>query len=138
MVGGINMSLIKCPECGKDFSDRAAACPNCGCPTNEIVSHEENVKGISCPKCKSHDVLIERIAEGEKSKETAQVQKKSIATRAINKMGRGTMIAMTGGLWALTPKKSAYKEVSKGKTKIKYKKVATCQNCGKSWTLWFN
>jgi len=31
------MSLIKCTECGKDFSDKAAACPNCGCPTEEVV-----------------------------------------------------------------------------------------------------
>ena len=26
------MALIKCAECGKEFSDRANACPNCGCP----------------------------------------------------------------------------------------------------------
>lgn len=26
------MSLIKCPECGKEFSDRAVSCPNCGYP----------------------------------------------------------------------------------------------------------
>lgn len=26
------MALIKCPECGKEISDKAAACPNCGCP----------------------------------------------------------------------------------------------------------
>lgn len=26
------MALINCPECGKEISDRAAACPNCGCP----------------------------------------------------------------------------------------------------------
>ncbi len=24
--------LIKCPECGKEISDMAANCPNCGCP----------------------------------------------------------------------------------------------------------
>ena len=30
------MALIKCPECGKEFSDKASACPNCGCPTSEI------------------------------------------------------------------------------------------------------
>lgn len=33
------MALIVCPECGKNFSDRAAACPECGCPTSEIVGH---------------------------------------------------------------------------------------------------
>jgi len=26
------MSLIKCTECGKEISDKAQACPNCGCP----------------------------------------------------------------------------------------------------------
>lgn len=32
------MSLIQCPECGKEFSDKAPACPNCGCPTTEILN----------------------------------------------------------------------------------------------------
>lgn len=26
------MALIKCTECGKDVSDKAAACPGCGAP----------------------------------------------------------------------------------------------------------
>jgi len=26
------MALIKCPECGKEISDKAMACPNCGMP----------------------------------------------------------------------------------------------------------
>ncbi len=30
------MSLIKCPECGKEFSNRAVSCPNCGFPTSEL------------------------------------------------------------------------------------------------------
>lgn len=28
------MSLIKCTECGKEYSDNASNCPNCGNPTN--------------------------------------------------------------------------------------------------------
>lgn len=27
------MALINCSECGKEYSDKAPACPNCGCPT---------------------------------------------------------------------------------------------------------
>ena len=30
------MALIVCPECGKEYSDKASACPNCGCPTNAV------------------------------------------------------------------------------------------------------
>lgn len=26
------MALIKCPECGKQVSDKASSCPQCGCP----------------------------------------------------------------------------------------------------------
>lgn len=30
------MALIKCPECGREISDKAASCPNCGCPSSEF------------------------------------------------------------------------------------------------------
>lgn len=30
------MAIIRCPECGKEISDRAAACPNCGNPILEV------------------------------------------------------------------------------------------------------
>lgn len=33
------MALIKCEECGKEISDRAVACPNCGCP----IEHKKQI-----------------------------------------------------------------------------------------------
>ncbi len=35
------MALIKCIECGKEFSDKAKACPNCACPIEEIKKINE-------------------------------------------------------------------------------------------------
>lgn len=29
------MAPIKCPECGREISDKAASCPNCGCPVEK-------------------------------------------------------------------------------------------------------
>ena len=29
------MALIKCADCGREVSDRAPACPQCGCPTHD-------------------------------------------------------------------------------------------------------
>ena len=33
------MALIKCPECGKEISDKAEMCINCGFP---LKQHENN------------------------------------------------------------------------------------------------
>lgn len=30
------MALIKCPECGNEVSDKAASCPKCGYPIQNI------------------------------------------------------------------------------------------------------
>ena len=43
------MALIKCPECGKDVSSIAKACPNCGAPIDTA---------IRCPKCGSSDTSV--------------------------------------------------------------------------------
>jgi len=31
------MALIKCSECNKEVSNRASACPHCGCPVSSVV-----------------------------------------------------------------------------------------------------
>ena len=47
------MALIKCPECGKEFSDKAAACPNCGFPTSELTSPGLSEDESSQDSCES-------------------------------------------------------------------------------------
>ena len=43
------MALIKCPECGRDVSSTAKACPNCGAPIDTA---------IRCPKCGSANTSV--------------------------------------------------------------------------------
>lgn len=41
------MAMIKCPECGKEISDKALTCPNCGVPINmemPVRVHVERTK----------------------------------------------------------------------------------------------
>lgn len=38
------MALIKCPECGKEISDKASACPNCGNPMDKIFKNSKTNK----------------------------------------------------------------------------------------------
>lgn len=39
------MALIKCEDCGKEFSDKASACPNCGCPNDIKIESKLITKG---------------------------------------------------------------------------------------------
>lgn len=39
------MALIKCPECGKEISNRADACLHCGCP---IGNGRDGVLRVTC------------------------------------------------------------------------------------------
>lgn len=53
------MSLIKCPECNKEISDKATACPNCGFPIQEINKPKFSNTGYNiCPKCGWIDIRI--------------------------------------------------------------------------------
>lgn len=51
------MALIKCPECGKEISDKAAACIHCGCPlqqgTNTIRTSKEHTTVTNYPQEKN-------------------------------------------------------------------------------------
>ncbi len=48
------MALIKCPECGKEISDKAKTCPNCGCPMDgaKIAPNITQSATTSQPKTK--------------------------------------------------------------------------------------
>lgn len=49
------MALVECRECGKEMSDHAKICPNCGIENNIIFCPECNKqlssKAIMCPSC---------------------------------------------------------------------------------------
>jgi len=50
------MALINCPECGKEVSDKATSCPNCGNPINSQNAIQEY---LCCPKCNSTEIHSE-------------------------------------------------------------------------------
>lgn len=41
------MALIKCPECGKEVSDKAPTCPHCGCPLSDELVIERATKTLN-------------------------------------------------------------------------------------------
>lgn len=52
------MALIKCPECEKEISEKATACPNCGCPIVQGIT-KTTLLGkkipVVCIKCGSRN-----------------------------------------------------------------------------------
>lgn len=50
------MALIKCKECGKEISDKAKVCVNCGCPINVI--EKEEIKEQKVSKKKDDKVIL--------------------------------------------------------------------------------
>lgn len=54
------MSLINCPECGKEISDKAESCPNCGTPMKEknqtVNISMDKGPSVKCPKCNSNNL----------------------------------------------------------------------------------
>lgn len=48
------MSLIRCPECNKEISDKAKMCPHCG---YELPKHKIMHQGIYCPGCLESTVV---------------------------------------------------------------------------------
>ena len=60
------MSLIKCPECGKDVSSNASSCPNCGHPLSAVVDfqlslvsgHKVDVKSGTLSVFDDHGICI--------------------------------------------------------------------------------
>lgn len=54
------MALIKCPECGKQVSDKANACPGCGCPISSTssVSNTSNYAQVRVV-CKTQTMKVD-------------------------------------------------------------------------------
>ena len=90
-------------------------------------------KKMYCPFCLSQDIDIKEVLHESVSSGTSEIRKKGVVTRAGNKVGRAGMIMATGGLWALTPKKSDYKEVSTSHTSYYTTTIRTCKKCGNSF-----
>ena len=131
------MALINCPECNKQISDRAESCPHCGYPLQQqpVYTNSYGVFGktLYYPRCGSSNLSHHYETVGYTTIGHEETHKKSIITRAGNSLGRTGMILATGGLWALTPKKSKYHTTQTSTTQARRARVLNCNNCGYSW-----
>lgn len=105
-------------------------------PVRKYVGPPKPVSpSLTCRKCGGYNIQVTLNAVKETGTGKSEVRKKSIVTRTANTAGRAGLILATGGLWALTPKKSKYTENFKETTKIHNQKICICQDCGFSWQI---
>lgn len=56
------MALIKCTECGKEISDKASVCPNCGCPVEQMSKPEiSNATSVKQTKNKKLNKILDKM-----------------------------------------------------------------------------
>ena len=92
------MALIKCPECGKEISDRAESCPNCAYPIAKVnennttapdtrTSSVQKTKRVSAAAKDYSEVTEEEIRAREehrrKKREAIRIKKRKARIRKI-------------------------------------------------------
>lgn len=111
------MSLIYCKDCGKQISDKATTCPNCGCPVSAVVKDPLKWEPIT-KKGKTKQLIKENKEQG-----IACCPRCGSTSLSANKKGFGVGkavvgAALTGGIGLVAGNIGA-------------KKVrVTCLNCG--------
>lgn len=65
------MALIICPECGKEYSDKASQCPNCGCPTSlvaENATSDAQIEGTAVSYGENDSAIYQEAQENPRKK----------------------------------------------------------------------
>lgn len=116
------MALIKCPECGKEISDKAGKCPYCGYPIEEIESTVE--------KETDKEEVLDNNKETHKKKKT--LNKKVIITISAiigaAVIGAGAYMIKTADARMYKQAKQLYNEADYKSALEKFKKIEDYEN----------
>lgn len=138
------MALIKCPECGKEVSDKAYNCPNCGYPFDEYdYDYEDDIE--VCERCGSDNISYQR----------EEIGSFGGSVGSFEENGHGCLywiifgwwiwifkvvwwflkVALTGGLSLIFSGKKSKRMKSMSASKSINRTIAVCQNCGYTWKV---
>jgi len=80
------MALIKCPECGKEISSNAVACPNCGSPVKApgCLVHFERKKAMFVGSAVNGTIYIDGKAVGSAANGAAFDVELSYGSHSVN------------------------------------------------------
>lgn len=115
------MALIKCPECGKEISDKALFCPGCGCPASEFSRCEVMEESGVCPFC--GEKLV--IDDGYCSSCGMKINLKNKEEKNCSKDRKNTFIQEPSDPYTVCPECNGYNATG----------TFTCIHCGHKYTL---
>lgn len=124
------MALIKCQECGREISDKAASCPGCGCPVE--IEFRVSAKIFS-----EFDIVVDDIIE--KYNLTPENQKKRV--QAIRELRERTNVDLKTAMDAIDVKVtgSTYAQKQEEKnTEIKKSKQELKERRKENWDRFCN
>lgn len=78
------MALIKCTECGKEVSDKAAACPNCGCPVPRDEMNDQTKEELQGESEDVSECASEKTANDVKEIRKATRKTKSLVVALVS------------------------------------------------------
>ncbi len=149
------MALIKCPECGKEVSNKAKMCIHCGYPINEYLNEEKTTLSEEeldnfdsnleydnlCPKCYSFNWSYNELT-GEVVCNTCQcaivVNEKQNRKYNAMKKEENVLIPKCPTCGSINISKIGFGEsavsiIGFGIFSKKINKTMKCQNCGYMW-----
>jgi hypothetical protein len=101
--------LLDCPECGKQVSDRASACPGCGFPIAEHLTLEREAKALEldrssrvevgeadCPHCEARGFSTKTVI-----KEDGRTGEQFGWCTHCEHSGRVVLVQSSRGYWAV-------------------------------------
>ena len=101
--------LLPCPECGKQISDRASACPGCGFPIAEHLATEREAKAVEedrstreqvgevdCPLCEARGFIT-----GSQKSDSGEDKMNFRWCTMCEHSGRAVLVKSVRGYWAV-------------------------------------
>lgn len=116
------MAMIKCPECGKEISDKAAACINCGCPIEKTDIQEKEREQEDYTKIAAQQEMNDvksRVTDGNRAAGIIAIIL-GITSLYFGIFGDGGLWLILGGFFFLFIGISVASSLSKDKKRIEY------------------
>lgn len=136
------MALINCPECGKEISDKAESCPNCGMPIKIRVSQNSSNNSPRCPRCGSNNITYQREQSGNigAAQNTVVIKEPRKSRGCLYWLFIGWWLMpmywlLIGWWWSLLFGGKKRGGINLHADKAINKTIAVCQNCGNSWKV---